>query len=716
MGQQQDPAQRARELRAELAEHDHRYYNLAAPTISDAAYDRLFRELVELEEAHPELVVPGSPTQRVGAPLPEGTSFAKVRHAVPMLSIESLFDEDEVREFDEKIVRFLGLDDGSELDWSVEPKFDGVSASVLYEHGQLVRCVTRGNGAVGEDVTSNLRTMRNLPLALRATDHPLPERLEVRGEVLIARAAFERFNDELEAEGRARLANARNAAAGAVRRNDPREVARYPLEFHVWAAPLVEGPSFETHTELFAALRSWGLPDSGFGRRVRGIDGCIAYRQEILERRAQVPFEMDGIVAKLDSLELRARLGETARATRWQFAYKFPAVEATSRLLAIEASVGANGRLTPRAHVEPVGIGGVTVRHATLHNAEHVRSLGLKVGDRVFLHRAGDVIPQVTGVAEPAKGRAPAGWKERLPAELRDADGRPRPGVVSGWRKAFEMPSECPACGTPPIQEGKYWRCPNLYECRPQLVGRVLQLAGRSGFEIDNIGPKMVEQLVDAGYVSSPADLFHLPLDRLAELDRWGEKTVANLAAQIEERRRVPLERFLAALSIPDVGPTTARLFAKHFDRWEDVAAAEPDELEAIDGVGPEVAKATRAWFATDENRAFLERLFAGGVEVGADEARAGSGPLEGKSFVFTGTLPSMSRAEAKRFVEGRGGRVVSGISKKVDYLVAGEKAGSKRKKAEELGVTVLDEETLRGLAAGRVAAPLAESGAEGGD
>ena len=701
MSAAKDPAARARELRGLIATHDHRYYNLAAPTVSDAEYDRLYRELAELEAAHPDLVVPESPTQRVGAPLPEGTGFEKVRHAVPMLSIESLFDVDEVREFQEKIVRFLGLDDGVELDWAVEPKFDGVSASVLYEGGLLTRCVTRGNGTVGEDVTANLRTMRNLPLRLIASELPVPERLEVRGEVLIARTAFERFNAELEDEGRARLANARNAAAGAVRRNDPKEVARYPLEFHVWAAPLIEGPTFERHSDVLQALRAWGLPDSGFGRSVRGIDGCIAYRDEILEQRASIPFEMDGIVAKLESLELRARLGETSRATRWQFAYKFPAVEATSQLLAIEASVGANGRLTPRAHVEPVGVGGVVVRHATLHNAEHVKNLGLSVGDCVFLHRAGDVIPQVTGVAEAARGRAPAGWKERLPEELYDDEGHVRPGVVHAWKKPFEMPATCPACGTAVEADGKYWRCPNLFGCRPQLVGRVLQLAGRSGFEIDNIGPKMVEQLIDAGYVESPADLFHLPFDRLAELDRWGDKTVANLAQQIDERRHVPLDRFLTALSIPEVGPSTARLLAKHFETLTNVIEAEMDDLERIDGIGPEVAREIRDWFAVAENGAFLDRLFAGGVEVQAAEPADASGALDGKSFVFTGTLPSMSRAEAKRFVETRGGRVVSAISKKVDFLVAGEKAGSKRKKAEELGVTVLDEEALRRLASG---------------
>lgn len=693
-----DPSRRVAELRREIAAHDHRYYNLGAPTVSDAEYDRLFRELQRLEREHPELASPTSPTQRVGAPLPEGESFEKVRHEVPMLSIESLFSEEEVRRFEEGLLRFLGLESGQDLTWVAEPKFDGVSLSLLFEDGILTRAVTRGDGRVGEDVTQNARTVRNLPLQLLTAVRPAPRLLEVRGEVLMKMSEFRRFNDELAAAGRPRLANARNATAGALRRNDPAEVARYPLEFHSWAVPRLEaGERPATHTELFEALRDWGLPDSGYARRVRGLDACIEYRDEMLARRREIPFEVDGIVAKLDSLELRERLGHTARATRWQFAYKFPPVEATSRLLAIEVQVGANGRLTPRAHVEPVEIGGVTVRHTTLHNASHVEALGLAIGDRVFLHRAGDVIPQVTGVAEPAPKREPKGWRDSLPESLRTEDGGVRPGVTWKWRARFAMPGECPACGTPVKPEGKYWRCPNRDGCRPQVVGRILQFCGRNGFEIDGIGERMVEQLVQEGYLKSPADLFDLEgrKDELAKLERWGEKTVQNLMAQIDARRRIPLDRFLTALSIPDVGPATSRLLAAHFETIEALQKASEEDLEHVDGIGSEMARSIRDWLADEQNKALVESLVKSGgprVEITKAERPPGEGAFAGQSVVFTGTLERMSRAEAKRLVERLGGRVVSSVSSKIDVLVAGEKAGSKRKKAEELGVEVLDE------------------------
>lgn len=690
--------QRAQALREEIARHDRLYYVEARPAISDAEYDELFRELVALEAAYPELVTPDSPTQRVGEPLSEGQGFEKVRHDVPMLSIDSLFDEAEVREFEARIVRFLRLASGDELEWRVEPKFDGASASLLYVDGVLARGLTRGDGEVGEDITRNLRTVRDLPLRLSTERREAPRRLEVRGEVLIARPAFQRFNREREAAGRPLLANPRNAAAGALRRNDPAEVARYPLQFFAWAAPQSEGARFETQTEVAAALADWGFADSGFARRVRGIAACVAYRDELLAKRAELLYEVDGVVAKLDRLDLRERLGETARSTRWQFAYKFPASEATSILRAIEVQVGANGRLTPRAHVDPVEIGGVVVRHTTLHNAEHVQALGLHVGDRVFLYRAGDVIPQVLGVAEAARGRPPKGWREALPAELL-ADGEVRPGVSWDWASSFAMPERCPACATAVVQEGKYFRCPNLHACKPQVVGRTIALT--VGFEIDRLGEKLVEQLVDHGHVTTPADIFHLDRAKLLELERWGEKSVANLFAQIEERRRVPFERFLMALSIPEVGPATARLFAQHFASLEALARASLDELQLVHGVGPELAASVRAWFDEPRNRAFVERLFAGGVEIVYPDHAAGAGPLAGKTIVFTGTLAGLTRAEAKRLAEDAGAKVASAVSSKTDYLVAGADAGSKARKAAELGTQVIDEARFLELARG---------------
>jgi len=700
-------ARRAEELRAEIARHDRLYYVEARPVLSDAEYDRLFRELAEIERRRPDLVQPDSPTQRVGAPLAEGQGFWTVRHEVPMLSIESLFTAEEVLDFVGRIRRFLKLGELEPLEWVVEPKLDGVSISLLYVEGSLQRCLTRGDGEVGEDVTANLRTVRSIPLRLLAESRAAPGLLEVRGEVLIEREAFRHFNKEREAAGRALLANPRNAAAGAVRRNEPAEVARYPLQFLAWSIARVEGAELATHWEALAALRDWGFPTPPRARRVDGLEGCFDYHRELELERAAIPFEVDGIVAKLDRLALRERLGATARSTRWQFAFKFPPSEATSVLRAIEVQVGAYGRLTPRAHLDPVQIGGVTVRHSTLHNAEHVRALGLRIGDRVFLHRAGDVIPQVMGVAEAAAGAEPADWRERLPEDLRADEGiggGVRPGVQRGWTEAFAMPERCPACGATLEQDNKYWRCPNVYGCPPQVVGRTLQLARRGAFEIDRLGEKMVEQLHAAGHLRSPADLFHLPAirDQLLELERWGEKSVDNLVKEIERARQVSFERFLTALAIPDVGAATARALARHFPSLEALAVAEVGELQEVEGVGPEVARSLLSWFAGEENRALLERLFEGGVEIDySARAQVRSGPLSGKSVVFTGALERMTRAEAKRLVETAGGRVTSSLSASTDLLVRGAAAGSKARKAAELGVATIGEQEFLELVGG---------------
>jgi len=690
----EEARERAAWLRAEISRHNRLYYNAAAPEVSDSEYDALFRELTGLESEHEELMSAGSPTQRVGAPLPEGESFDKFEHEVPMLSIESLFGEEEVREFEERMLRFLGEESGGEHAWVMEPKFDGVSASLIYEDGVFVRGVTRGDGRVGEDVTQNLRTIRNLPLVLDDPEGTLPKVLEVRGEVLIQLERFHAFNEAREATGRDRLANPRNAAAGALRRNDPATVAEYPLEFHTWSAPRFGAEDYTTQTEANASLERWGLPFSSYGEVVKGLDACLEYHARMEGGRDDIPFEIDGVVAKLDDLVLRERLGRTARAMRWQYAHKFTAREVSTTLLAIEASVGTNGRLTPRAHVEPVEVGGVVVRHTTLHNAEHVESLGVKVGDRVFVHRAGDVIPQVNGVAKAAKGDAPKGWSDGLPDELRTEDGAVVPGVTCGWAEEYSAPSECPACGTAPVQEGKYWRCPNTHGCQPQVVGRTTHLAGRGGFEVDRIGPKQIAQLFDSKLIEGPGDLFHLDRDtnkreQLVALERWGEKSVDGLFEQLEERRRVEFPRFIAALAIPDVGAQTGRLLAVHFEDLEALRSAGEEELLQVDGIGPEVAASIVEWFASSEGRELLERLFSGGVELAYPEPTTG-GVLDGKTVVFTGSMEEMTRAEAKQQAEAAGGRVASSVSKKTDFLVVGGKPGSKAKKAEELGVQVL--------------------------
>lgn len=716
-----DAFERARELKAELRSASEQYYNSGTSSISDAEFDRMFRELLALERAHPGLRSDDSPTQRVGAPLAEGAGFEKVAHSVPMLSIDSLFAEAEVRDFEERLLRFLKLEVGQDLAWSCEPKFDGVSAALHFENGRFVRGLTRGDGAVGEDISANLRTVRNLPLELDGSKRPVPERLEVRGEVLIDREAFERFNLLRAENGEPVLANPRNATSGALRRNDPGEVARYPLQLHLYALVNARDAGFATHTEALEALLDWGLPvgidgQGGLARRVQGLEACLGYHAELQERRFDIPFDMDGIVVKLDDLALRDRLGTTARAARWQYAHKFEAIEQITQLRAIEVQVGANGRLTPRAHLDPVEVLGVIVRHATLHNADMVEQLGVRVGDRVFVRRAGDVIPQVLGVAEAGGRKAPDNWKEQVPDSLLDASGEePRAGTFTRWRQAFEMPSVCPACGTPVVTEGKHTRCPNRFGCPPQLVGRLETVVGRGAFEIESLGTKKLQQLIDAELVSSPADVFHLEREPLLKLERWGEKSVDNLFAELEERRKLPFERFLVALAIDDIGPATAKLLARSFGDLETLRETQAEALEALDGIGPEVARKVVDFFGEPRNVELIERFLAGGVEPQAPAAPAAGGDFEGKAFVVTGTLESLSRAEAKQQVEALGGRVVSSVSSKTDFLVAGEKPGSKLKKAEELGVRVLDEKTFLALTRGEPLppTPASEGGAE---
>ncbi len=728
-----EQARRAEALRAEIRRHDLVYYNEGRAEISDAEYDALFRELKALEEEHPELAEVDSPTRRVGAPLPEGGSFEKVRHVVPMLSIESLRSEDEARDFAAKVHRFLGLEEDEELVWHVEPKFDGVSAALVYVDGVLSQGLTRGDGAVGEDITANLSTVRDVPLRLDV--EPAPPLVEIRGEVLIARERFERFNAWREANGYSVLANARNATAGALRRNDPAEVQRYPLEFHAYAVVRAEGVELsDSHAERLRMLAGWGFSETVEDRTVAGIEGCLAYQAEMESRRDAIPFEMDGVVAKLDDVPLRDRLGANSRATKWQYAHKFAPVEATTVLRAIEIQVGVNGRLTPRAHVDPVEVLGVTVRHATLHNEDYVLALGAAPGDRVFVKRAGDVIPQITGVAKKAEGDPPASWDGDVPdsllrsagpedgADAADTDGPPplRAGVVARFGEAFAMPATCPACGTDVVREGKYVRCPNVYGCGPQVVGRTVHMAGRSGFEIDSIGEKMIVQLFEAGHLESPADLFALrsiPDVELVEIERWGQKTVDNLKAELDEKRRATLSKFLRSLSIPEVGGSTARLLAKNFASLEDVKDATVERLVEIDGIGEEVAGRIRSWFDGERNLELIEALLESGVEIVVEEDAAGGGTaFDGAAVVFTGTLERMSRFEAKAAVEAQGGRVASSVSKKTTFLVVGGKPGSKAKKAEEIGVTVLLEEAFLARLAGEEppGAPGDEIGAEG--
>ena len=683
-----DPAARVADLRALLDDANYRYHVLDAPTISDREYDLRFRELVELEAAHPELVTPDSPTQRVGAPVEGG--FPPVRHAVPMLSLGNAFTHEELHEFDARVRRGLGLDAGDPpVAYVCELKIDGLAISLRYEGRRFVRGATRGDGTTGEDVTANLRTVRAIPMTLR--DDPPAETLEVRGEVFMPRGAFAALNEQLERDGKPLYANARNTTAGTVRQKDPAVTASRRLS--LWTYQLVGAHGLATHSESLDLLRRLGFPVNPVTRRVEGIDAVIAFTEGWAEARRELDYETDGIVIKVDSLEDQGRLGFVSRAPRWATAYKFPAEQVTTKLEEIEVYVGRTGAMTPVAHVTPVFVGGTTVRNATLHNIDEIRRKDLRVGDTVVLQRAGDVIPEVVGAVVDA-----------------------RDGSETEW----EMPPECPVCGTAALrEEGEVvTRCPNPY-CPAQRIGGLLHFSGRGGMDVDGLGFKIMMQLVERDLVKEPADVFRLDVDTLEGLERLGRKSAENLAASIDAARRRPLSRIINSLGIRHVGGQTAVDLASWLARelprpdgetdgaWTRRAAdrlreASVDELTAVYGIGTVVAEGIRRFFDDEHTQDTLHRLLDAGVEaeapaVGADDG-AVEGPLSGKTVVVTGTLPGFSRSEAEEAIRAAGGHPASSVSAKTDYLLAGDKAGSKLAKAEALGVPVLDEDAFRAL------------------
>ena len=684
-----DPVARATELRAAIDEANYRYHVLDAPTIEDAEYDRLLRELTSLEEEHPELATPDSPTQRVGA-APSNT-FAEVRHEFPMLSLGNAFGHDELREFDARVRKGLGLTDADPgVAYVCELKIDGLAISLRYAGRSLVRGATRGDGSTGEDVSPNLRTVRAIPLRLRAD--PPGDRLEVRGEVFMPRGAFAALNEQLERDGKPLYANARNTAAGTLRQKDPAVTAGRRLS--VWCYQVVGVPDLTSHWESMALMRELGFPVNPNARRVDGIEPVIGYVEEWADTRKALDYETDGIVIKVDSVEQQQRLGFVARAPRWATAYKFPAQQVTTRLEGIEVQVGRTGTLTPVARLTPVVVGGTTVRNATLHNIDEIRRKDLRVGDTVVLQRAGDVIPEVVSA-------------------LVDA----RDGTETVW----EMPAVCPACGTPVIrEEGEVaWRCPNPW-CPAQRIGGLLHFTGRGGMDIEGAGYAVVHQLVERGLLRAPADLFRLPVETLEGLDRYARKSAENLAAAIDAARRRPLARILNALGMRHVGEQTATDLAAWLvgelprGEGEDEAAwtrrvadrlqgASAEELTAVFGIGGVVGQAIADYFAGEHTRDTLHALLDAGVvaEPPAPGAAAADGPLAGKTLVVTGTLPGFSREAAEEAIRAAGGHPAGSVSARTDYLVAGEKAGSKLAKAEQLGVPVLDEEAFRRLLAG---------------
>ena len=661
---------RVRQLRGEIERHNYQYYVLDQPLISDAEYDRLFRELQELEASHPELITPDSPTQRVGG---RGLdTFEPVRHAVPMLSIRTETDTEDsgAIKFDARIRRELGLvATDPPVEYLAELKFDGLAISLRYELGVLVRAATRGDGETGEDVTQNIRTIRCIPLRLR---HDPPAVLEARGEVYMRREDFKRLNEAQRANGERVFVNLRNAAAGGVRQLDPKITARRPLSFSAYGLGAVAGWALpSTHSGILDALAAFGLPVSSERTVALGAEGLAAFHRDIGARRDKLPFDIDGVVYKVNSLELQRRLGFVTREPRWAVAHKFPAEEAISQVLAIDVQVGRTGALTPVARLKPVFVGGVTVTNATLHNEDEIRRKDVHVGDTVVVRRAGDVIPEVA----------------RVISERRSAHAR-----------RFVMPAKCPVCGSAVrrLEDEAVARCTAGLFCPAQRKQALRHFASRRAMDIEGLGEKLIDQLVDSGLVATPADLYRLGAGALEGLGRMAEKSAGNVIAAIERSKRTTLARFIYALGIRNVGESTARDLARHFGGIDALIAADAEALQEVPDVGPVVAESIAQFLAERHNREVISELLAAGMsfEPVAVDAAASS-DVKGKTFVLTGTLPGLTRDEAKARIEARGGRVSGSVSKKTDYVVAGSDPGSKHDKAEQLGVTILDEEGL---------------------
>ncbi len=661
-----EAAARAAELRAQIAQHDYRYYVLDEPQVPDAEYDRLLRELRTLEAADPTLITPDSPTQRV-AGTPSG-AFGEVVHQVPMLSLDNAFTEEELRGFDRRIHERLNVT--GELDYVAEPKLDGLAVTVIYREGLLAQAATRGDGLRGEDVTANVRTIRAVPQRLRGA---APRLLEARGEVFMPLAGFERMNARARERGEKVFVNPRNAAAGALRQLDARITAARPLSVFFYGLGALEGaPLPSGQQELLDLLRTQGLPVSPEARRVRGIAGCLEYYGELGARRATLPYQIDGVVYKLERRADQERLGFLSRSPRWAIAHKFPADEALTVVKGVEFQVGRTGALTPVARLEPVFVSGVTVSNVTLHNIDEVRRKDVRVGDTVIVRRAGDVIPEVVSVL-----------LERRP-----------PGSVP-----VELPSECPVCHSRVLRvEGEAAaRCTGGFTCRAQRQEALRHFASRRALDIEGLGDKLIEQLVEREELKSPADIYALTVAQLAQLERMGEKSAANLMAAIERSKHTSLPRLLFGLGIREVGEATALALARHFGSLERLMSADAASIEQVPDVGPIVAAHVAAFFCSAEHRRVIQALQQQGVHWPdlPPAAPAGADPLAGKTFVLTGTLATLTREEAQEALLARGAKVSASVSKKTSYLVAGAEAGSKLTKARELNVPVLDEAEL---------------------
>ncbi len=646
-------------LRREIERHNHHYYVLDDPEISDAEYDALFRRLQELEAAHPALRTPDSPTQRVGAaPLAE---FAAVRHRQAMLSLQNVTTPEEMAAFDERTRKFLGRE---RIEYVAEPKVDGVAVELVYEQGALAVGSTRGDGMVGENVTPNIRAIRSVPLRLRSEAGAAPALLEVRGEVFLPLEPFRKLNREREEAGQPVFANPRNAAAGSLKQLDPSITAARPLDFACHGVGEIHGARFATHWETLAWLAEAGLKPVPKSRVCRTLDEVAALFADLEAQRDRLPYEIDGLVVKVNDLGLQKRLGEISRSPRWAVAWKFKPRQATTRVNAIVPSVGRTGVLTPIAELEPVGVGGVTIRNASLHNMDEIERKDVRIGDTVLIERAGDVIPYVVKVLTEKR---------------------------TGKEKKFRMPGKCPVCGAEVARaEGEVaYRCIGL-SCPARLKQAVRFFGARGAMDIEGLGEKLVDQLVERGLVRDLADLYRLDEATLADLERMGKKSAANLRAQIERSKQATLPHFLVALGVPQVGEATAKALAEHFARLDRLMDASEEELQEVRDVGPEVAASIHRFFAEKQNRKVIRRLLELGVRPAP--VTKPKGPLAGKKFVLTGGLAAMTRPEAQRRVEALGGRLASSVSKETDYVVVGADPGSKLARAKKLGVRILEE------------------------
>ncbi|MGD2119096.1 MAG: NAD-dependent DNA ligase LigA [Chromatiales bacterium] len=655
--------QRILDLREQIDAHNYRYYVLDAPSIPDSEYDRLMRELQQLEQAHPELITPDSPTQRVGAePL---STFGQITHVVPMLSLLNVMSEKEMLDFDQRITKSLA--NVAEVEYAVEPKLDGLAINLRYENGLLMHAATRGDGAQGEDVTQNVRTIDSIPLRLRSKKPPPV--LEVRGEIFMPKDGFARLNQRAMEKGEKTFANPRNAAAGSLRQLDSRITASRPLAFYSYGVGELVGLEFETHYATMMQLRELGLPVSPELVVVSGVPACLEVYQKLAEKRDALPYDIDGVVYKVNALAQQQQLGFVSRAPRWAIAYKFPAQEELTTVEAVEFQVGRTGAVTPVARLKPVFVGGVTVSNATLHNMDEIERKDVRVGDTVFIRRAGDVIPEVVSVV-----------LERRPPKTRPV----------------QLPATCPVCGSDVVRvEGEaVARCSGGLFCAAQRKEAIKHFASRKAMDIDGLGDKIVEQLVDLELIKNPADLYSLTLEQLAGLERMAEKSASNLLAALDKSRSTTLARFIYALGIREVGEATARNLANYFLTFEALEKATEEELQQTPDVGPIVASHITTFFAQLHNREVIERLLQAGIHWPDVKKSAGQQQLQGKTFVLTGTL-SQPRSYYKDKLLALGAKVAGSVSAKTDYVVAGDSPGSKKDKAEKLGVTILDEAGL---------------------